>query len=282
MEIATHTTPLAEKRAGGALWSLPIARWPIARCLLPTAFCLLPTALRLLPSAFCLPAAATQGVTLTARIVLVNRAAPRKPVDNSNAVVWLTPVGSATSHAAGIEGDPVHPRLRLLQQHKRFQPHVLVIPVGSTVDFPNLDPFFHNVFSLFEGKRFDLGLYEAGATQRVKFDRPGVCYIFCNIHPEMSAVVVVVKTNYYAISDRKGKVAIPSVPPGRYLLDLWYERSLPGALKAFPKEVTVSEAGDSIGTIRLVESGELMPSHKNKYGRDYDKSTPAGPLYEQP
>ena len=157
-----------------------------------------------------------------------------------------------------------------------------MVPVGSIVDFPNLDPFFHNVFSLFEGKRFDLGLYEAGTTQRVKFDRPGVCYIFCNIHPEMSAVVVVVKTNYYAISDRKGKVAIPSVPPGRYLLDLWYERSLPGALKAFPKEVTVSEAGDSIGTIRLVESGELMPSHKNKYGRDYDKSTPAGPLYEQP
>ena len=285
MKFAKRTTALAEKRLGGALWSSPIAgpiARPIARCLLPTAFCLLPTAYCLLSSAFCLPAAATQGVTLTGRIVLVNPSAPRKPVDNSNAVVWLTPVGSATSHAAGIEGDPVHLKLRLLQQHKRFEPHVLVVPVGSTVDFPNLDPFFHNVFSLFEGKRFDLGLYEAGATQRVKFDRPGVCYIFCNIHPEMSAVVVVVKTNYYAISDSKGKVAIPSVPPGRYILDLWYERSLPEALKAFPREVTVSEIGDSIGTIRLIESGDLMPSHKNKYGRDYDKPTPAGPLYEQP
>src|SRR5256885_16557883 len=90
--------------------------------------------------------------------------------------------------------------------------------------------------------------------------------------------ILVVKTNYYAISDSKGKVAIPSVPPGRYLLDLWYERSLPEALKAFPREVTVSEIGDSIGTIRLIESGDLMPSHKNKYGRDYDKPTPAGPL----
>ena len=279
MKIATRTTALAAKRLGCALWSLPIAR-----CLLLTAFCLLPTAFRLLPSAFC-PAAVTQGVTLTGRIVLVNPAAPGKPVDDSNAAVWLTPVGSATNDAAGRagrEGDPVHPRLRLLQQHKRFEPHVLVVSVGSTVDFPNLDPFFHNVFSLFEGKRFDLGLYEAGTSRRVKFDRPGVCYIFCNIHPEMSAVVVVVKTNYYAISDSKGKVAIPSVPPGRYILDLWYERSLPEALKAFPREVTVSEIGDSIGTIRLIESGDLMPSHKNKYGRDYDKPTPAGPLYEQP
>ena len=284
MKISTRTTALAAKRPGCALWSLPIAG-PIARCLLLTAFCLLLAALRLRASAFCLPAATTQGVTLTGRILLVNPAAPGKPVDNSNAAVWLTPVGSATNDAAGRagrEGDPVHPRLRLLQQHKRFEPHVLVVPVGSTVDFPNLDPFFHNVFSLFEGKRFDLGLYEAGTSRGVKFDRPGVCYIFCNIHPEMSAVVVVVKTNYYAISDREGKVAIPGVPPGRYLLDLWYERSRPEARKAFPREVTVSETEDSIGTIRLIESGDLLPSHKNKYDRDYDKPTPAGPLYDQP
>src|SRR5439155_19143445 len=113
LKIATRTTALAAKRLGCALWSLPIARWPIARwpiarCVLLTAFCLLLAALRLLPSALCL-AAVTQGVTLTGRIVLVNPAAPRKPVDNSNAAVWLTPVGSATNHAAGIEADPLHP-----------------------------------------------------------------------------------------------------------------------------------------------------------------------------
>src|SRR5213595_2531983 len=219
-----------------------------------------------------------EDVTVTARVALVNGADGGRSHEAVNVVLWLTPA-SETPDSPAAEAMQ---RARLAQHNKSFEPHVVVVPVGSVVAFPNHDPFFHNVFSLFEGKRFDLGLYEAGTTQRVKFDRPGVCYIFCNIHPEMSAVVVVVKTNYYAISDRKGKVAIPSVPPGRYLLDLWYERSLPGALKAFPKEVTVSEAGDSIGTIRLVESGELMPSHKNKYGRDYDKSTPAGPLYEQP
>src|SRR5690348_6773516 len=145
------------------------------------AFCLLLSAF--LPSAFCQPGA-TQGVTLTGRILLVNPAAPRKPADNSNAVVWLTPAAGGAIPAHGAESEPAHPKFRLLQRHKRFQPHVLVVPVGSVVDFPNLDPFFHNVFSLFEGKRFDLGLYEAGTTHSVKLDRPGVCYIFCNIHPE--------------------------------------------------------------------------------------------------
>src|SRR5207244_5963197 len=88
------------------------------------------------------------------------------------------------------------PRAQLLQKKKSFSPHMVVIQVGSAVEFPNQDPFFHNVFSLFEGRRFDLGLYEAGATRSVVFNRPGISYIFCNIHPEMSAVVVTLKTPY--------------------------------------------------------------------------------------
>ena len=75
-----------------------------------------------------------------------------------------------------------------------FTPHILVVPVGSVVRFPNADPFFHNVFSLFDGKRFDLGLYEAGSTKEVTFSREGLSYIFCNIHPEMSAVVISLST----------------------------------------------------------------------------------------
>ena len=85
----------------------------------------------------------------------------------------------------------------LRQKNKTFEPHLLVVTKGSTVEFPNLDPWFHNVFSLFNGKKFDLGLYEAGTTRTVHFDREGVSYIFCNIHPEMSAVVVVVASSYY-------------------------------------------------------------------------------------
>ena len=82
---------------------------------------------------------------------------------------------------------------------------MLVVPAGSLVEFPNRDPFFHNVFSLFEGKRFDLGLYEAGTTRTVRFDRPGISYIFCNIHPEMSAVIITVSTPLYAIAKEDGR-----------------------------------------------------------------------------
>jgi hypothetical protein len=138
------------------------------------------------------------------------------------------------------------------------------------------------VFSLFEGKRFDLGLYEAGTTHTVNFDLPGICYIFCNIHPEMSAVVVVVKTFYYGISNRAGEISIPGVPTGRYQLQVWNERCLPEFLKRLPREVKISENDHFLGNISLTESGDLLRGHKNKYGRDYDRPTPSGPLYEQP
>src|SRR5256885_8877747 len=109
-------------------------------------------------------------------------------------------------------------RARLAQHNKSFEPHVVVVPVGSVVAFPNRDPWFHNVFSLFEGKRFDLGLYEAGTSRAVHFDRPGISYIFCNIHPQMSAVVVTLNTPYWTFSDRNGHVTIANVPVGRYAL----------------------------------------------------------------
>ena len=101
------------------------------------------------------------------------------------AVAWLTPL-------AGTSVPPFTPQghYTLLQKNRMFIPHLQVIPVGAVVQFPNADPFYHNVFSLFEGKRFDLGLYEAGSSKSVTFQREGVSYIFCNIHPEMSAVIV--------------------------------------------------------------------------------------------
>src|ERR1700691_1439208 len=140
-------------------------------------------------------------------------------------VVWLTPAAGS-----GIELDPPKPNEggnpRLVQKNKSFEPRILVVPAGSMVEFPNRDPFFHNVFSLFEGKRFDLGLYEAGSTRNVVFDKPGISYIFCNIHSEMSAVVIAVSSPYYGISDRQGRLAISHVPPGRYTLRIWYEDAL--------------------------------------------------------
>ncbi len=226
-------------------------------------------------------AACAQQISVTGRVELAMKATHGQAADASNVVVWLTTLeGSAAASDAPAE--PAQQHLRLLQKNKSFHPHVLVARQGAVVEFPNTDPFFHNVFSLFEGKRFDLGLYEAGSTRTVRFDRPGVSYIFCNIHPEMSAVVIVLKTPYYGFSDRTGHVVIPNVPPGNYLLQVWDEGALPEELKNLSREITVSENARSLGTIRVTRNNNLHLAHKNKYGRDYEPPTPSSPAYRQP
>ena len=226
--------------------------------------------------------ACAQEVKVTGRLRLGSESMPGKTRSSADSVVWLTPISSISNRPAAVDAQAAPRRLHLIQKQKRFEPHVLAVPLGSAVDFPNHDPLFHNVFSLFNGKRFDLGLYEAGTTRAVIFDRPGICYIFCNIHPEMSAVVVVVDTPYFAVSGAAGEFVIPDVPPGRYRLQVFHERSLPEFLRTLTREVTVSAEGDDLGTIHLVEAGDLRLTHKNKYGREYDLPAPRSPLYQQP
>jgi plastocyanin len=218
-----------------------------------------------------------QGVTVTADVALVSSGKKTKASGSGNVVLWLTP----TENTPTLSNLPASSRPRLVQRNKSFEPHVLVVPVGSEVEFPNRDPFFHNVFSLFEGKRFDLGLYEAGSTRNVVFDKPGISYIFCNIHSEMSAVVIALSTPYYGISDQRGRVAIPHVPPGRYTLRIWYEETLPEGLSSWTREVTVSQDTSNLGSMRL--PGTNMPqSHQNMYGHDYPPPSPAdSPSYER-
>jgi len=218
-------------------------------------------------------AAGAQEVTLTARVELVNGDKTGKSQESGNVVVWLVPASGAVKAAFHQTQNP-----RLDQRNKSFEPHVLVVPIGSVVAFPNHDPFFHNVFSLFEGKRFDLGLYEAGSTRGVHFDKPGISYIFCNIHPEMSAVVIALDTPYYGISDPRGQVVIANVPSGKYTLRVWYETALPEALKAMTREVTVSDASSTLGVLRLAEAN-APTTHQNLYGRDYDSTAPDSPPY---
>ena len=119
--------------------------------------------------------------------------------------------------------------------------------------FPITILFFTTCFRLFEGKRFDLGLYEAGSTRDVHFNKPGISYVFCNIHPEMSGVVVALDTPYYGISDSRGQVVIPDVPSGKYMLRVWHETALPETLKAMTREVTISETTSTLGVFRLAE-----------------------------
>lgn len=110
------------------------------------------------------------------------------------------------------------------QKDLKFVPHVLAIQVGTTVEFPNSDPMSHNVFSISDAKRFNLGLYQQGASRRVKFDTPGVVELLCNVHLEMSAYLVVVKNRFYAQTGPDGTFQISGVPAGRRLLRCWHER----------------------------------------------------------
>ncbi|HEX4320113.1 MAG TPA: hypothetical protein VHZ52_04370 [Acidobacteriaceae bacterium] len=183
---------------------------------------------------------------------------------NGEVVVWLTP---NTTPAPKLVPPSHH--YTLSQKDKQFTPHILVIPTGSSVDFPNLDPFFHNVFSLFNGKRFDLGLYEAHTQRTVHFDRDGVSYIFCNIHPEMGAVIVTLSTPYYGVSSREGTVTLHDVPPGNYRLHVWAENVPLEQLDALGRDVEAGSENVDIGTISLETSGNVMTHHKNKFGESY-------------
>src|SRR5438309_8820783 len=218
--------------------------------------------------------APAQQATLRAHVELSRTGHRLK--DASQAVIWLTPVGGTPSESPRQQQIP-----KLIQKDKAFHPPLLVIPVGGKVEFPNHDPFFHNVFSLFDGKRFDLGLYESGTTRYVQFDKPGISYIFCNIHAQMSAVIMALNTRYYGISNPHGDISIPNVPPGRYELQVFHSSASPDELQALTREITIAPGDSFIGTFRLEESN-IAHAHMNKYGRDYDRPDPESPAYARP
>jgi hypothetical protein len=162
----------------------------------------------------------------------------------------------------------------LLQKDRTFLPHLQVVPVGSTVQFPNADPFFHNVFSLFDGRRFDLGLYEAGSSKFVSFNREGVSYIFCNIHPEMSAVIIALSTPLYTVTQVGQEGKISGVPAGDYELHFWVEGAPQNQLDAMTRSVTIAASGH----LNLGDIAASIPAkpaqHTNKFGSDYPKTSP--------
>jgi plastocyanin len=186
-----------------------------------------------------------------------------KSKDFSGVVVWLDPVN----------GPPTLPRpaahAQILQKNKKFSPHILAVTTGTTVDFPNNDPIFHNAFSNFEGKVFDIGLYPPGTSKSVRLDRPGVVRVFCNIHPTMSAVIAVLSTPYFAISKPNGRFEMPDVPPGEYTFHVMHERATPATLDALTRRLTIHESDTNIPVLAISESGYLPLLHKNKYGKDY-------------
>ncbi len=184
-------------------------------------------------------------------------------------VIWLAPVNPS-------EVEMQSPAtFSMVQKDKVFRPGLLVVPVGSTVAFPNADPFFHNVFSLFNGRRFDLGLYQSGQSRTVLFNREGVSYIFCNIHPEMSAVIISLKTPYYASPDAEGVATLHGVREGSYHLEVWSELASADFLHSLVRTVRIDRDNSDLGRIDIPASSSVLDEHLNKFGLPYDTHTPA-------
>ena len=151
----------------------------------------------------------------------------------------------------------------LTQQDKSFVPAVIAVPVGSTIDFPNKDAIFHNVFSLSNPSPFDLGLYRSGASKSRTFTEAGVYRVFCNIHPQMTAVIAVVPTPYMTVAANDGQFQL-DVPPGSYRVTALSERAAPVSV-----EVSVTPAAATVPPLTLDESQHVAAPHKNKFGQDY-------------
>lgn len=136
----------------------------------------------------------------------------------TDAVVWVEKIPAEANAAIPALATPP----RLSQKDQSFVPRVVVVPVGSPVDFPNLDPIYHNVFSLSPVKRFDLGKYPRGQSRRVMFDKPGLVNVYCDIHSDMSAFILVVPNRAFAQPAVEGGFRLPPLPAGRYTVHVWH------------------------------------------------------------
>jgi plastocyanin len=163
--------------------------------------------------------------------------------------------------------DAVSPRTArravVRQKNKTFQPRVLVVPAGATVEFPNDDNIFHNVFSLSPPQPFDLGLYRSGDTRSLTFTGPGVYRVFCNIHPQMNAFIVVAPSGFATVASSDGRFTL-DLPPGRYRLTALSERAAPVSV-----EITSTDGATTAPELTLNESSWVFTPHKNKFGQEY-------------
>ena len=200
---------------------------------------------------------------VTGYVRLVQASSAENLKDSSEVVAWLVP----TETGQKVPLSTQLPHYRITQHDKMFEPRLLVVPVGSIVEFPNHDPWFHNVFSVSRSNRFDLGLYEAGIQKTVKFDRAGTSYLFCSIHPEMMAIVLSVGSPYYGVSDEAGHISIGNVPPGKYLLHVWYENATPRALEALQRVIFVGDERRSLATNSIALSIRIPITGKNEKPR---------------
>jgi plastocyanin len=170
-------------------------------------------------------------------------------LERSRVVIWLE--GPGPVQEGGFASGKV--TLSMQQLGRQFSPNLLVVPAGSTVSFPNMDPIFHNVFSLSKPKAFDLGNYPKGDSRSVVFSKPGIVSVNCHLHPNMAATIVVTPNQWYAKVDRSGRFEVSGLTPGRYTIVAWHKAA------GFFRRSVVIEAGHEAVTSFFIPLGPDEP-----------------------
>jgi plastocyanin len=185
---------------------------------------------------------------------------PARGSDVRQAVVYFEPASPA----------PVRPPetpFEMVTRRKTLEPRLLVVPRGSRVRFPNRDPILHNVFSVSSPNQFDLGLYRQGPGKEKRFDEAGVVRVFCNVHHDMVAYILVLDTPYHASPDADGRFVLTGLPRGPGKLTVWHEQADPWTLDL---ELPLTAAAPLVARVEIVRP--LIPAHLNKLGQSYFRS----------
>jgi plastocyanin len=209
---------------------------------------------------------AAQGTTRVSGQVTILERPGETTEDLGNVVVYLEPA-SASSRVRPPVPSPPPTNTVIVLQSRQFSPRVRVVMEGSKVEFPNQDPFSHNVFSKMNGG-FDTGVYGRGKVRDQTFRDPGVYPLYCNVHPRMTAFVITLKTPYFVQAGADGRFVLEQIPAGRYMLHVWHDRTTESV-----KALVVPAVGVSNVRVELDGRGYKYVQHKNKFGKDYTSAT---------